>query len=345
MSVRLKKIIFAILLSVILVFFIWSELIWVSFALIIVADISTIKISSNFIKERIPIHLFIIGRYIYFILLPFATIAFIRLFFFDVYFVPSRSMERTLSPNDYVIVNKFKYGVKLPFEEKALILSRTFNNGNSSNYRKLNHFGNLVRNDIVVFKSSDNTNQYLVKRIIGLPGDTIHIKNRKVIINRKVQEEKKTFVYRYIDVKDTLSDKSNLFYSNEEFENLNDMYKDRLQYFKFQSSSEDYIFPFSKKGVWSIDNYGPIVCPTKGMKIILDKENIDIYYDILKKYEDFDSEFGSKKMIVYTFKNSYYFMLGDNRHSSVDSRVFGFIPENNICGKVIYKWSKEGYLN
>jgi signal peptidase I len=95
------------------------------------------------------------------------------------------------------------------------------------------------------------------------------------------------------------------------------------------------IFPSSYREKWTIDNYGPIFIPEKGTTIQLNEENFRIYGSIIQKYEGISNleQLGTDRL--YTFKKDYFFMLGDNRHNSVDSRHYGFIPEDYIQGKMI----------
>ena len=95
---------------------------------------------------------------------------------------------------------------------------------------------------------------------------------------------------------------------------------------------------------WTRDNFGPIVMPEKGMTIELTPENVKIYGEAIKEYDGNDNvEIKAGTIIIdgqpiseYTFKQGYYFMIGDNRHNSLDSRSWGFVPYDHIVGKPLF---------
>lgn len=114
MKRKLLKILFGIGLILIILFFIWSKLIFGSLILIVILDSITLTYISELLKNSCSQNFYRVIKYGYIILLPVLFAVFLRTFFFDVYFVPSSSMERTLFPNDYVLDNKISYGVKVP---------------------------------------------------------------------------------------------------------------------------------------------------------------------------------------------------------------------------------------
>jgi signal peptidase I len=117
------------------------------------------------------------------------------------------------------------------------------------------------------------------------------------------------------------------------------------------------IFPNAKAFPWNSDFYGPLVIPAKGMTITIDEKTLTTYGSTIQLYDHNDDvkiENGKllidgKEVTQYTFKQNYYFMMGDNRHNSLDSRYWGFVPEDHIVGKAFFIWlsidSRESFLN
>jgi signal peptidase I len=108
----------------------------------------------------------------------------------------------------------------------------------------------------------------------------------------------------------------------------------------------EYIYPFRKEMPWNVDNFGPLWVPKEGVTISLDANAYWKYDRVIRTYENnptFEMKDGKfyiegKEVSTYTFKQDYYFMMGDNRHNSADSRFWGFVPQDHIVGKALFIW-------
>ncbi|RPI62105.1 MAG: signal peptidase I [Ignavibacteriales bacterium] len=238
----------------------------------------------------------------------------LKAFIVDAFQIPTGSMKNTLLEGDFLLVNKSAYSISTPHQIPFLgkRLSRT----------ELISTGKPEFNDVVAFEIpadyyDPDSEEYsiLIKRIIGLPGDTIEIKDQILYINHK---KYRTPSYIKINLNET------------PIENINKE-----------------LFPYNNK--WSLENYGPIIVPKKGMKVELNPKNIlqwqnAINTDYEKKVISVEGtviNLNNQAIREYVFEKDYYFVLGDNRKNSIDSRYFGYIPEEWIIGKafMIY-WSK-----
>jgi len=239
--------------------------------------------------------------------------------------IPTGSMENTILVGDFVLVNKFIYGSSspkyIPFTEIEIPFFR------------LPAFKDPKAKDIVVFEYPGDRDQLVadelgvnyVKRCIGVPGDTIEIRNKVVFVNGK-EFWKPSFVK----------------YCQGRFGNYLSP--------RPRGMSEPRIFP---KGVqWNEDNYGPLVIPKKGMTMPLNRYNVEQWRTII------DREFGKRVVELngeivtidgnpvssYTFKKDYYFMMGDNRDDSLDSRFWGLVPRDLVVGEAfitLFSWDRE----
>ena len=201
----------------------------------------------------------------------------------------------------------------------------------------------------VIYRPVDKRENY-VKRCIGMPGDTIEIRDNQVYIDGVAAKNPEKMQLNYF----VETDGSML--SEEQFRLLDVSKADRVlidgsynpQYMSMlniQPNANGQYNPVDYQTGWSRDNYGPLWIPKKGTTIPLTERNIALYKRCIVNYEHNKLEVKDSKVYIngkpettYTFKYDYYWMMGDNRHNSADSRSWGFVPEDHIVGKPIMIW-------
>ena len=218
----------------------------------------------------------------------------------------------------------------------------------------------------VIARPVDRRENY-VKRCVGLPGQTLEIKNRIVYLDGKPNKEPDNVQYRYIvHTKGMLPDDlchelgisqedRMMYYAEESVYNLPLTEKAKAALLarkdivvsieNMPDEPVDGLYPVNKVTGWTLDNYGPIWIPKKGETIDLTLDNLPMYERPIHAYEGNSIDVKDGKIYIngqettrYTFKMDYYWMMGDNRHNSADSRFWGFVPEDHIVGKPIFIW-------
>lgn len=239
------------------------------------------------------------------ILLPLFIAIILRVFFLEIYKIPSSSMEPTLLPGDIILVSKMSYGARF------LRLGRLLNI-NRREYLRLPGWNRIRKGDVFVFNwpkyssvidsASDIYGSAVVKRCYGMPGDSVVIKNEKSGISNG----------RSMSVEPGYNDYG------------------------------DVLFPHDSSLKWTIDNYGPLFVPEKGKSLNLSEKNEQWYKEVLlfENNKDRITDSPGKKTgytrTQHIFTDNYYFMTGDNFYNSQDSRYWGFVPEGNIIGKAVF---------
>ncbi|MBC7383808.1 MAG: signal peptidase I [Bacteroidia bacterium] len=222
-------------------------------------------------------------------------------------------------------------------------------------------------------KPFDKKENY-IKRCLAIAGDSIQVIEGQVYINGHLADNPENMQYKYyVKFDDTgywndkkfqamlrsydITEGEPLPHGNLDF-GLYLTYKNKLKMeqqagvikvdsmFSDYGTYQEYIFPHNPFYKWSVDFFGPLYVPKAGDAVMLNPNIYSIYERAIRVYEnnpDFkmqDDKFylDGKEITSYTFKYNYYFMMGDNRHNSLDGRFWGFVPETNIVGKALFVW-------
>lgn len=332
-----------------------------------------------------------------FVVMAISITIILHFFVWDVYYVPSESMDETIKPGEYILTNKLGYGTRW-ISNKGI--------------KRLPGYSQVNRNDIVVFNFPEGDTVYVaepiqnyyffkrlmaagkkvdstivssnkcylpvvnrvayIKRCTGLPGDSLEIKNAELYINNVLQKDAFSFHVKYHIQGNTI-------------QIVQKLRADDIYHFRVQSSKTPYvvvyslpeqmkewgdkhpeypiertfakhrpinIFPSHKDRTknWRNDNYGPLYIPKKGDTIYINESSLPIYQRLIGVYEKNKMEQKGDSILIngvltniYIIKQNYYFMMGDNHYFSMDSRSWGFVPEDHIIGKanmVLYSHDK-----
>tara|TARA_R110000868_G_scaffold359340_1_gene621168 strand:- start:64 stop:1797 length:1734 start_codon:yes stop_codon:yes gene_type:complete len=404
-----------------------------------------------------------LGEWVSSIVFAIVAATLVHTYLIQPFVIPTSSLEKTLLVGDFLFVSKFHYGARIPMTTVAapmvhdtlpILKTRSYVadvdpatyktsiwNKLQLPYLRLPGFKKVRRNDIVVFswpadtvyqffkrqqgvrKPIDKKSNY-VKRCVGVPGDSLTIKDGYVYINGEktvlpyrakpeflhtvtvdgqfsnaaiellgrenlsgnvirvpnsaLQQERANEVIQAMNLEQIKSDSSYTYYAgnvgnqkvkdylkSEDMKNMalfnlteqeakNYTGKDGITSItKFSYKNPDTsVFPQDAAHTGTVDNIGPIYIPEKGKTVPLNIEVLPIYKKIINEYEGNDIKINGNQILIngeiansYTFKQNYYWMMGDNRHRSEDSRFWGYVPEDHIVGTPIFIWMSIDGIN
>ncbi|MFZ6688973.1 signal peptidase I [Undibacterium sp. SXout11W] len=206
-----------------------------------------------------------------------ALVFFLRSFLYEPFKIPSSSMLPTLFVGDLILVNKFTYGIRLPILNKKVV-----------------EVNNPQRGDVMVFKYPEDPSVDYIKRVVGVPGDKVVYKNKRLLINGNEMT--------YQAMPDFL-DEEHLSYFKQYSENLTGVPHRILNDEQSPAFVRDpHNFPKRENCTYNMDGFSCVV------------------------------------------PEGEYFMMGDNRDNSLDSRYWGFVPDQNIVGKAFFIWMNLGNI-
>ncbi len=344
------------------------------------------------------------GEWVSSILFAVVVATIVHTYFIQPFTIPTSSLERTLLVGDFLFVSKMHYGARTPMTAVSFPMVhdtipvakvKSYTNKPQIPYFRFPAFQEIKRNDIVVFNWPTDTVPYFryqgpdtyikpidkksnyVKRAVGVPGDSLEVRNGRVYINGQINElpdrGKLQFLYRF----ETQDPVRNIQFLRDRY-GINEIFPASNDYRQFQAFLTDdaleklqknpnviqvvqrkdevgnydpRVFPHSTQHPWNSTHFGPIYIPKAGATVAITPESLPLYKRIIEVYEG--SELGIHNEITqagtqillngspltsYTFKQDYYWMMGDNRNNSEDARNWGYVPHNHVVGKPVFIW-------
>ena len=348
----------------------------------------------NYVEDRSLKSRTELGEWVSSIVFAIIAATLVHTYIMQPYTIPTSSLEKSLLIGDFLFVSKFHYGARTPMTTIAapmvhdslpFVGTKSYLKKPQLPYFRIPGFQDIKRNEIVVFswpvdtvqrffdtsnihikKPIDKKSNY-VKRCVGIPGDSLEIRDGYIYINGEktiLPDRAKTqYMHKVVTKGQQLSGATLKRYGVTEGRNYGDYYRLNLTDENaaklknnpvIQSVTKELtpagtynsrVFPHSPQYPWSDDNYGPIYIPEAGKTVSLNSESLPFYKRIIEVYENNDLTINGDEIFIngklateYTFKQDYYWMMGDNRHNSEDARYWGYVPFDHVVGKPVFIW-------
>jgi signal peptidase I len=298
--------------------------------------------------------------------LVFAVVAasLIRWLLLEPFTIPTASMEKTLLVGDFLFVSKMHYGTRIPKTPLQVPLTHQKIWGT-----EISSYSDLIQLPYYRLPGFTSVKTNYIKRAVAVPGDEIEVREGELFVNQQASPKPEEMQYSY----EITTNRSLTADFLKDFGINQESYyaaPDGSRYLiwttdanieKLKSSpvitsvnkslqpkgqAESGIFPNGSNLTWNRDNYGPLLVPGEDQTLEMTPDNVMKYAFTIEKYEGHEKVevkagalyIDGKKVDRYTFKQNYYFMMGDNRHDSLDSRYWGFVPEDHVVGKAWFLW-------